>query len=217
MPDQVDLELLAKVGDRLELDGRRLDDACVVDEAGKTAFADGARDGVHRRRDRLLVRDLDDQRRHFARGPRRQRVTVLLTSHAREDPEALLRKVARRGGADAGGRPSDNNRAPVFEPVISHLEEPPLESESMLHRLQREHIVQFGPFTSTARAISSLRDDVGSWAHWKTRTQVLGNPPARNHQGADRWRRRWSSSRLTAHTQPRRSSAPCERRETTLG
>ena len=121
--EQVDLELPPEVGHRLELDRRRLGDAGVVDQAGQAAIAHGLRDGGRRRRDRRLLRDVDDHRRQPLRGLRSQGLAVLRPPHAGEDVEARSGEVERRGGADARRGAGDDDEAAVRD-VAAHPRDP---------------------------------------------------------------------------------------------
>ena len=91
--EEVDLELLAEVGHRLELDRRRLADARVVDEAREAVLAHGPGDHGRRRRDRRFVRDVDDQRRQSLRRLGLERVAIGLAPYAREDVEPLVARA----------------------------------------------------------------------------------------------------------------------------
>ncbi len=122
--EEVDLELCPEVRHRLELDRRRLADAGVVDEAGQAAIAHGIRNRGCRRRDRRLVRDVEDQRRQALRGLRSQGLAVLVLPDAGEDVEPVLGEVERGGGADAGGRAGDEDVTAVPLVVAHDASEP---------------------------------------------------------------------------------------------
>ena len=120
LADEVHLQLLPEVGQRLELERPRLDDARVVDEAGQAALADGRRHRLDRARDRRRVGDVDEQRREITGRARCQGLAVGLPSNPGEDPQAHLREMPGRSGPDARGGAGDDDRVPVFESVPGH-------------------------------------------------------------------------------------------------
>ena len=109
--EQVDLELLPEVGERLELDRRRLGDARVVDQAGEAVIPHGLGDGRCRRRDCRFVRHVEDQRRHRIRGLRPHGLAVLRIPHPCENVEPIFGEVERRGSADARGGAGHDDEA----------------------------------------------------------------------------------------------------------
>ena len=110
LPDQVDFELLAEVGHRLELERPGLDDARVVHQAEETAIADRPPHELGRRGDGCIVGDLDGDRRELARGASHQCIAVGVLAHAGENPKTLLGEQQRRGGADARRGAGDEDR-----------------------------------------------------------------------------------------------------------
>jgi hypothetical protein len=116
LADEVDLELLAEVVDREQLERSSDRGPGVVDEAGEPRCAAIGLDALGRRRDRIRIGDVEDDRLEAVGGDGRERRAILVAANRRENAVAASVEAQRRRPADPGRGAGDEERRQALVP-----------------------------------------------------------------------------------------------------
>jgi hypothetical protein len=108
--------LLAEVIDREQLERSSDRGAGVVDEAGEPRCAAIGLDALDRRRDRIRIGDVEDDRLEAVGGERRERRAILVAANRSEDAVAGSVEAQRRRPADPGRGAGDEERLQALVP-----------------------------------------------------------------------------------------------------
>ena len=115
--DQVDLELAAEVVDRQRLQRPRDRDAGVVDQAVEAGAVRVLRNPSRRRRDLLLIGDVEEERAGAGRSHSRERSHVLLPADTGVDPPSPGVEPEHRRPPDPGRGAGDQGGSHIRQAI----------------------------------------------------------------------------------------------------